>query len=301
MISRLGTVSRRNTLGDSLPTIGNLASGTIQMNRSDSLDVRRRCLGHSHHNVRPIREFTRGNLMSEAAAPSTPKKQESVFLISYPKVIFLWPTLVVSIVASIYMWMSSEPIEVEGNPTPGAVVCAWTFLIALSLNLIVISFDFPRGTSLTIFFIVIALILGGSLLVTWNEGIFDPLRNFLVGLKPTASPTFYSTFAMVMVMIYVGVLVQTRFDYWEVRPNELLHHHGFLSDLERLSAPNLQIEKEINDVFEYLLAGSGRLILRPAHDRRVIILDNVLRIGQKENAITKMLGALQVQVRTDST
>ena len=102
-------------------------------------------------------------------------------------------------------------------------------------------------------------------------------------------------------LIYVGVLIHSRFDYWEVRPNELLHHHGILSDLERLSAPHLQIEKEINDVFEYLLAGSGRLILRPSNERRVIILDNVLGIGKKEHAITKMLGALQVQVRTESS
>ena len=124
------------------------------------------------------------------SAPS--HKQESVFLISYPKVIFLWPTLVVSIVASIYMAMTNEPIEVDNVPTPGAVICAWAFLITLSLNLVVISFDFPRGTSLTIFFIVIAIILGGSLLVTWREGSSTGFfRNFLVGLRPTADPAFY--------------------------------------------------------------------------------------------------------------
>jgi hypothetical protein len=92
-----------------------------------------------------------------------------------------------------------------------------------------------------------------------------------------------------------------RFDYWEVRPNELLHHHGFLSNMERLSAPNLRIDKEVNDVFEYLLLRSGRLIVHASNERRAIILDNVPNIRKKEEAITRMLGALQVQVRQDNT
>jgi hypothetical protein len=102
-----------------------------------------------------------------------------------------------------------------------------------------------------------------------------------------------------MTAFYVVVMISVRFDYWEVRPNELLHHHGLLSDLKRYAAPNLRVDKEINDVFEYLLLGSGRLILQPSSERRAIILENVPFISQKEKDITAMLGALQVQVRTD--
>ncbi len=236
-----------------------------------------------------------------APAKSSESKQESVYLISYPKVIFLWPTLIVAFVASLFMWLTKGHFGPDGVPSAGAVICAWTFLIMLSLNLVVISFDFPRGTSLTIFFVIVAIILGAALLVSWREGIFDPLRNFLISLKPVANSTFYFTFTLVMAIIYVAVWLHSRFDYWEVRPNELLHHHGMLSNLERLAAPNLQIEKEINDVFEYLLAGSGRLILKPANEQRVIILDNVMMIGKKEQQITKLLGALQVQVRNVTT
>ena len=89
-----------------------------------------------------------------------------------------------------------------------------------------------------------------------------------------------------------------QFDYWEVTPNELLHHHGFLSNLERYSSPNLKINKEINDVFEYMLLRSGRLILHPSNEPRAIVLENVMGINAKEATLMKMLGALQVQVRT---
>ena len=102
-----------------------------------------------------------------------------------------------------------------------------------------------------------------------------------------------------MIFLYLCVLVSRRFDYWEVKGNELLHHHGFLSNLERFSAPNLRIDKEINDVFEYLLLRSGRLIIHASNERRAIVLENVLFINDKEERITKMLGALQVRVRTD--
>ena len=94
--------------------------------------------------------------------------------------------------------------------------------------------------------------------------------------------------------------MNAHFDYWEVRPNELLHHHGFLSDLERFAAPNLRIDKEINDLFEYVLLRSGRLILHPSQERRAIVLENVFFISHKEKEITRMLGALQVQVRSEN-
>ena len=95
------------------------------------------------------------------------------------------------------------------------------------------------------------------------------------------------------------MFVVVRFDYWEVRPNELLHHHGILSDLKRFAAPNLRIDKEINDIFEYLLCGSGRLILHPSSEPRAIVLENVFWISRKEKAITRLLGALQVRVRQE--
>jgi hypothetical protein len=104
-----------------------------------------------------------------------------------------------------------------------------------------------------------------------------------------------------MLLLYGIVLISRRFDYWEVRGNELLHHSGLLSDLKRFSAPNLRIDKEINDVFEYILLGSGRLIIHASNERRAIVLDNILFINSKEERITKMLGALQVRVRTDAS
>jgi hypothetical protein len=179
------------------------------------------------------------------------------------------------------------------------VLVAEIFLGITAVNLVILAFDFPRTTSLTLFFFIVAIVMSFVLLLTFKPGIMPFLKDAFAHLHPTANATFYWGVAAVMTAIYLAVFVSIRFDYWEIRPNELLHHHGMLSNLERLSAPNLRIEKEINDVFEYFLLRSGRLILHPSDDRRPIILDNVPFIDSKEASVTRMLGALQVQIRKD--
>ncbi len=225
------------------------------------------------------------------------KPEERVFLVSYPKVVFLYPAFLMSIFCGIYLSfiMGDQPSDLSSRETAVSLI----FLIVLGVNLVVLGFDFPRTTSLTLFFVAATLILGLVLLFTFQPELFGSLKSVLEALRPVANPTFYFFFAGMLGLIYMAVLISVNFDYWEVRPNELLHHHGVLSNLERFSAPNLRIEKEITDVFEYLLLRSGRLILTPREAPRPIVLENVLFISKKEKAITRMLSALQVQVRSN--
>ncbi|MEX2286296.1 MAG: hypothetical protein WD648_04345 [Planctomycetaceae bacterium] len=228
-------------------------------------------------------------VVKEAAAP------KRIFLVSYPKIVFLYPTLIAALLAGIYMAIAGP--DLERNDTR---IVNLIFLMVLGLNLVVLSFDFPRTTSLTLFFALAAIGVALWFLFYTKPEWWPLIGNFLNRLRPFADSTFYFIFVAFLLLIYVAVFLGVQFDYWEVRPNELLHHHGFLSDLERFSAPNLRIDKEINDLFEYLLMGSGRLILHPSNERRAIVLENVFFINRKEQEITRMLGALQVQMRTDS-
>ncbi len=229
------------------------------------------------------------------ASPKTSKSGErGVILISYPKIVFLWPSWLVALVAGIWMRSTGDV------PSSTSDILTWTFLVVLGLNLVIFSFDFPRSTSLLLFFVIVAIVLG-LILAAYNMPTLIPnLHAWLRSMHPAANSTFFLLFGSTLTLIYLAVLLTVRLDYWEVRPNELLHHHGIMSDLERFSSPNLRIDKEINDVFEFLLAGSGRLILHPRNEPRAIVLDNVFFINKKEAALTKLLGALQVQVRQNS-
>lgn len=229
--------------------------------------------------------------------PSNASTEDRIYLISYPKIIFLYPTYIVALVCTIWMALTQG----SGGPNPennSAVLAAWIFLAALGTNLIVFSFDFPRGAWLTLVFVLVALVLGVILLSMYYPHLLPAVGKFLSSIRPIASASFYAVIVVLMTIVYIFVWIGTRFDYWEVRPNELLHHHGIMADLERFPAPNLRVTKEINDVFEFLLLGAGRLVLRPSGEQRPIILENIPFISKKEQAITRMLGALQVRVRS---
>lgn len=294
-----------------------------------------------------------------SSPPPVAELPDRVFLVSYPKIVFLYPTVLTSLFCAIVMWAKGDiptseivtqqhrdaqvvmkaavqaandatsadanaagatdvaPVDADAiseaapaaNGTDSEVVsvrihsyhnvCARIFLIVFALNMVVISFDFPRTTSLTWFFAITALVLGLWFLFSQYQGLAPKIVQALLTIKPWANASFYMIYTMIMLLLYVWVMISRRFDYWEVKGNELLHHHGFLSNLERFSAPNLRIDKEINDLFEYLLLRSGRLIIHCSNERRAIVLENVLCINSKEDMITRMLGALQVRVRTD--
>lgn len=228
-------------------------------------------------------------------APAAHKRPESVFLVSYPKVAFLYPTFFTAIIAATILTIAGDdPLSIQNKP---AVIIAAVFLGVLGTNLVVLSFDFPRTTSLTLFFFVVAAVMGVILLSVYKPDVLPFLQRIVGAVHPVANATFYWVVVGIMALLYIGMFISIRFDYWEVRPNELLHHHGVLSDLKRYSAPELRVDKEINDVFEYLLLRSGRLILHPSGETRSIVLENVPFITSKEEALTRMLGALQVQVR----
>ncbi len=236
--------------------------------------------------------------MSSADAPPDPPKDDapkSIFLVSYPKIVYLYPTWIASLVAGILMAFA------ENQVTDNTNMLSMIFLTIFALNMVVLSFDFPRTTSLTLFFFSVALGVSMWALFRFNPNLWPAFTNLLHSIKPFCNSTYYFCFFSFMTLIYLAVLVSVQFDYWEIRPNELLHHHGFLSDMERFPAPQLRIEKEINDVFEYFLLRSGRLILHPAQERRAIVLDNVFFISRKERQIIHIISAMQVQVRTTNS
>lgn len=235
-------------------------------------------------------------------APNTPAKSsppEKVYLVSYPKIISFFPSALVALVAGCIMYFLGDPLTPEPNLArfEWGVFLAKFFLLVFTLNLVIVGFDFPRASSLIIVFLATSLVLGGFLLFQNFENLLPAVTRLLKSINPVINSTYYFLYFFIFALVHLAVLVKVQFDYWEIRPNELLHHHGFLSDLERYPAPNLRVSKEVCDVFEYALFKSGRLILQPSSETRSIVLDNIPFIDYKEKKLTSMLGALQVQVR----
>lgn len=226
-------------------------------------------------------------------------KAKRVLLVPYPKFIFMYPTLIMTSVAAIVLYLGKFR-AVNPDSDTLAVVMTGLFLVVLMINTFILVFDFPRATSLTLIFIGVSVILGSWILFIAKPDLLPTLGKLMQTIRPVANASFFTCIMLGMMFLYAAIFIKVRFDYWELSNNELLHHHGFLSDLKRYPAPNLRVDKEINDVFEYMLLGAGRLILHPSTEKRAIVLDNILFVSEKERELTRVLGSIKVKIGADS-
>jgi hypothetical protein len=165
----------------------------------------------------------------------------------------------------------------------------WIFLFVF--NILVISFEFSRIRSVAIVFAIIAFVFAGI-----EFGFLPKVGAFLRDLPLLMNETFYYVIAAVFTIIYLIVFLTTRFNYWEFQPNEILHHHGFLGDVQRYPTRGLRMQKEITDVFEHILLRAGTLVLWPPGVERPIVLENVINLNRVEDKIQRLLGTLKVRL-----
>jgi hypothetical protein len=253
-------------------------------------------------------------------------RDQGIRIFTYPKMIFIFPTLVTALICGIGMQIigdkTEDPIkqaaEVQATagehptaaPAPPMAkhqrfvtpqnMLGILFLGILAFNLLIMAIDFPRFTVVAILLLVLLV----SFILLWIGAYFQfdlvkPAQKLFGGLYTVANSGFYYMVALILTVIF-GIIYLTRWlDYWEILPNEILHHHGPLSDLGRYPTLNLKFDKEIPDVLEFLFLGAGRLVLHVTEERKAIVLDNVLFINAKEEALKKLMSRLEVRVTTD--
>ena len=264
-----------------------------------------------------------------AARAEIPKK---VRIFSYPKIVYLYPTMIVSFLCALIMWTIKDrelnvksggpgivkPAQLQptGNnanpPTNLAVtddsrprrsttiqnLAGLLFLGVLGFNLIVMALDFPRFT----IFAGILFGAAGCFLLLWLSTFFRILPVFLgivEYLYPVANHQFYFLVALTLLLCYLAVFATRYLDYWVITPNEILHNHGPFSDLERYPTFNLKFDKEIPDILEYIMLGSGKLVLHVTNERTAFVLENVPFISRKEVELKQMMSSMEVRVTDD--
>jgi hypothetical protein len=277
-------------------------------------------------------------------SPSSVKHRDTgIRIFTYPKVIFIFPTLIAALICGLGMSLirdnTVDPLKGRAKIAAGAEsdknhaapaaankgqaatnkeqaaeavpprhrrfttpqnLLGVLFLSVFAFNLLVMAIDFPRFTV-----VAILLLAGfGVFFILWIGAYFDVelmnyVRELMGSIYVVANAEFYSMIALILAMIFLIIYITRFLDYWEILPNEILHHHGPLSDLERFPTMNLKFDKEIPDILEFLLLGAGRLVLHVSEERKAIVLDNVLFINAKEEALKKQMSRLEVRVTTD--
>ncbi len=202
----------------------------------------------------------------------------SVIVRPYPKVIFFWLTWLFSLVAAFL-------VKPEGQSEHLGTI----WMCVFAFNLLVISFDFTEVISLLVLALIAGLIFAGL--------YFDFLPffgKFFRELDVYMNDTFYWTVFGLFSIIYGFVFLRTRLDYWEFRHNEVIHRRGLFADLKRYSTEDLRWFKEIPDVLERILCGSGRMILTTPREPHPIIIEHVLGIGTIDDKVADLLGTKRV-------
>lgn len=215
---------------------------------------------------------------------------ERTVLRPYPKVVFFYLTWIAALVCGIVTAMTSSGDNAERVQETWTYIFLWVF----TFNLLVVAFEFSRIMSVAVLFICLAFVFLGL----W-QGFLSNIFSFLTDIKPKADHHFYFFVFTVFTLIFLLVFVQTRFNYWIVRQNELLHKHGFLGDVRRYQAQDIKIDKEIPDVLEWLLLRSGRMVIHSEHEQRAIVLDNIIGINRKEAEVKEILESYAVRIDRD--
>jgi hypothetical protein len=269
----------------------------------------------------------------KSPSPGTPSpgrpREKGIRIFTWPKVIYLYPSAIAALVCTLGMLsirdkkydptttspaaVANQPDSTTGGEGGGAApmsklqrfttpqnLFGILFLTVLGFNILVMALDFPRfelvGGILAILFSIFFILWIGTY---FQLDLMKPIDYIFSHVYVFANAGFYFTYFVLMVAIFAVIYLTRWLDYWEVFPNEILHHHGPLSDLERFPTMQLKFDKEIPDTLEYFLLGGGRLVLRIPTVERAIVLDNVLFINSKEEALKKLMSRLEVRITTD--
>ncbi|MHC4470194.1 MAG: hypothetical protein ACYS99_04455 [Planctomycetota bacterium] len=220
---------------------------------------------------------------SQVVEQKAPEKIERTVLRPYPKIVYFYLTWIGALVCGIATTLADSTEAQQW----------WTriFLWIFTFNLLVVAFEFTRMVSVALLGLVLAFVFLGL----WLEFLGD-IFGWLKELNPRAEPSFFFFVFIVFTVIFLLVFIKTRFNYWVVRGNELLHKHGFLGDVKRYRATDVKITKEIPDVLEFLLLRAGTMVLYPAHEQRAIVLENIIGINRKEKEVKEILESFAVRL-----
>ncbi len=213
------------------------------------------------------------------------KHPSEIFIRSYPKVIFYWPLLITSLI----LWLIQALFKTNSNTNSAALGYVW--FIVFFVNIFVTAFDF----SSTKFFVLILAIVVVLLLV-----VFLVLPNFSVDLTGIEIDLglpwqFYMTMSLILAFILGIVVISTRFEYYKIERNEIIHKKGIFSSAERFPVKSLRFKKEIPDVFEFFLLRAGKFTIMPGKADEVMILPTVLNINKREKQLDWLLSHVSVE------
>jgi uncharacterized membrane protein len=207
---------------------------------------------------------------------------DKVILRSYPKVIFFYPLFFTSLVLWIIQIFIGDPVALLG----------FIWMIVFFTNLFVIAFNFSSRKFFILVLVIVVVVLLFVFLVIPQISLATIPSIPEFNIEMTAQ--FYFVTTLVIGFILLFVLISVQFDYWKIEQNELFHKKGIFQKVDRYPIRQLRINKEITDVFEYLILRSGSITLYT--EDKNFHLTTVPNVDNKIDQIDKLLSELEVEM-----
>jgi len=230
--------------------------------------------------------------VKQAMAKTGQSAPERIVIHPFPKIVLMWPVMVMSLV----FFFLGGGVSEEALVNKSALGVAW--VVVFFFNMLVQTFDFGRNNFIATV-ASLALVFVG--LWVWDlqteAEIYGSIFGFFDTYELDLHPNFYAMMSAMFAVLFVMAFATTRFNYWVLSPNQLTHKHGILGDERHYATINMAVEKEIPDVFEFLLFGSGRLIFKPgvgADAHKALVVDNVFRVNHVEKKVREFMRFIKV-------
>ncbi len=218
--------------------------------------------------------------------PGDPRvERHAIRIASFPMIIYFWPAMVTFLVCGLVQSFGDAP----------SVTLGWIALAAFAFNLMVIVTDLDQKKFIIALLVVALGGLGAWITTLKDIGFIPDTMSWLGSLDVHFSTHAYFVIFFLFWFFFCLGMLQPRFDYWRLEPNEFVHYiqpWGRDQSVPRLGST---VTREVPDVLELLLTfGGGTLVVR-REGEAVARIEHVPFLGRRMVAIEQLLGVTRVR------
>jgi len=212
-------------------------------------------------------------------------EMEAIPLASFPMIIYFWPSLL----AMLFCGMAQRITDVDPNAI-GVIGVG-----CLCFNLTVIVTDLDQKKFLITVLGLLAIGLGLWITKLKDLGLVGGIAAWLRGLEVSMSTdAYFVLFAVLFFFFFLG-MVQPRFNYWRLEPNEFVHYVQPWGRDQSIPRVGSTVAREVPDMLEWILTfGGGTLVIR-REGQVVARIRHVPFLSRRMVAIESMLGVTRVK------